>query len=75
MVVLFHAAVNLDAFIPAAVGWTGSAWFLSAIVTWFVALVVAARFEHETWLHDPAWPRPTLRPRPHPPDEAGTATS
>ena len=47
MVILFHAAVNLGAFVPAAVGSTGAASFLYAIVTWIVALIVAARFGHE----------------------------
>ena len=44
---LFHAAVNLGAFIPAAVGSTGAASFLYALVTWVVALIVAARFGRE----------------------------
>jgi uncharacterized protein len=47
VVILFHAAVNLGAFVPAAVGSAGAASFLYAIVTWIVALVVAARFGHE----------------------------
>jgi membrane protease YdiL (CAAX protease family) len=47
VVILLHAAVNLGAFVPAAVGSTGAASFLYAIVTWIVALVVAARFGHE----------------------------
>lgn len=47
VVVLFHTAVNLGAFVPAAVGSAGAASFLYAIVTWVVALVVAARFGHE----------------------------
>jgi len=44
---LFHAAVNLGAFIPAVVGSTGAASFLYALVTWMVALIVAARFGRE----------------------------
>jgi membrane protease YdiL (CAAX protease family) len=44
---LFHAAVNLGAFIPAAVASTGAASFLYALVTWIVALIVAARFGQE----------------------------
>ena len=47
VVILFHAAVNLGAFIPAAIGSTGAASFLYALVTWIVALIVAARFGHE----------------------------
>lgn len=47
VVLLFHAAVNLGAFVPAAVGSTGAASFLYALVTWIVALIVAARFGHE----------------------------
>lgn len=47
VVILFHAAVNLGAFVPAAVGSTGAASFLYALVTWVVALIVAARFGHE----------------------------
>jgi hypothetical protein len=47
VVMLFHAAVNLGAFVPGAVGSTGAASFLYALVTWIVALVVAARFGHE----------------------------
>ena len=47
VVMLFHAAVNLGAFVPAAVGSTGAASFLYALVTWIVALIVAARFGHE----------------------------
>jgi membrane protease YdiL (CAAX protease family) len=47
VVMLFHAAVNLGAFIPAAVASTGAASFLYALVTWIVALIVAARFGQE----------------------------
>ena len=47
VVILFHAAVNLGAFVPAAVGSTGAASFLYALVTWGVALVVAARLGRE----------------------------
>jgi uncharacterized protein len=47
VVMLFHAAVNLGAFLPGAVGSTGAASFLYALVTWIVALIVAARFGHE----------------------------
>jgi uncharacterized protein len=47
VVLLFHAAVNLGAFVPAAVGSTGAASFLYALVTWIVALIVAARFGQE----------------------------
>ena len=47
VVIVFHAAVNLGAFVPAAVGSTGAASFLYAIATWIVALLVAGRFGHE----------------------------
>jgi membrane protease YdiL (CAAX protease family) len=47
MVMLFHAAVNLGAFVPAAVGSTGAASFLYALVTWIVALIVVARYGRE----------------------------
>jgi membrane protease YdiL (CAAX protease family) len=47
VVMLFHAAVNLGAFVPGAVGSTGAASFLYALVTWIVALIVAVRFGHE----------------------------
>jgi membrane protease YdiL (CAAX protease family) len=51
--ILFHAAVNLGAFVPAAVGSTGAASFLYALVTWVVALIVAARFGHENLARRP----------------------
>jgi uncharacterized protein len=47
VVILFHAAVNLGAFIPVAVRSTGAASFLYAIATWIVALAVAGRFGRE----------------------------
>jgi membrane protease YdiL (CAAX protease family) len=47
VVILFHAAVNLGAFVPVAVGSTGGASFVYAIATWIVALAVAARFGRE----------------------------
>lgn len=47
VVILFHAAVNLGAFVPAALGSTGAASFLYALVTWIVALLVAGRYGHE----------------------------
>jgi membrane protease YdiL (CAAX protease family) len=42
--ILFHTAVNLAAFVPAAVGSTGAASFLYPLITWIVALIVAARY-------------------------------
>jgi membrane protease YdiL (CAAX protease family) len=45
--ILFNAAVNLGAFVPAAVSSTGAASFLYALATWIVALIVAARFGRE----------------------------
>jgi uncharacterized protein len=47
VVILFHAAVNLGAFVPAAVGSVGAASFIYAFVTWVVALGVASRWGHE----------------------------
>jgi membrane protease YdiL (CAAX protease family) len=47
VVILFHAAVNLAAYIPAAVGSTGAASFLYPLITWVVALIVAARYGRE----------------------------
>ncbi len=47
VVILFHTTVNLASFIPAAVGSPGAASFLYALVTWVVALIVAARLGHE----------------------------
>jgi membrane protease YdiL (CAAX protease family) len=66
VVILFHAAVNLGAFIPAAVGSTGAASFLYAIVTWIAALVVAARFGQE---------HPASRPRVAAPEPASATAS
>jgi hypothetical protein len=67
VVMLFHAAVNLGAIVPAAVGSTGAASFLYALVTWIVALIVAARFGHENL---------ATRPRVVAPDPtASTATA
>ena len=40
VVILFHAAVNLAAFLPAAVGSTGAASLLNVLLTWLVAAVV-----------------------------------
>jgi hypothetical protein len=48
VVMLFHASINLGAFVPAAVGSIGAVSFLYAIVTWIVALVVVARFGKAT---------------------------
>jgi uncharacterized protein len=47
VVILFHTSVNLAAFVPRAVGSTGAASFLYAIVTWIVAIVVVWRFRSE----------------------------
>jgi membrane protease YdiL (CAAX protease family) len=48
VVILFHASINLGSFVPAAVGSTGAASTLYAVVTWIVALVVVARFGKAT---------------------------
>jgi uncharacterized protein len=44
VVILFHAAVNLAAFLPAAVGSTGAASLLNVLLTWIVAIMVVVRF-------------------------------
>ena len=54
VVILFHTSINLAAFVPAAVGSTGAASFLYAIVTWIVALVVVSRFGRANLAHSPA---------------------
>jgi membrane protease YdiL (CAAX protease family) len=48
VVMLLHAAVNVGAFIPAAMGSTGMASTLYAVVTWVVAILVAWRFGRAT---------------------------
>ena len=42
VVILFHAAVNLAAFLPAALGSGGAASLLNVILTWIAAIVVVA---------------------------------
>lgn len=54
VVILFHTSINLAAFVPAAVGSTGAASFLYAIVTWMVALVVVSRFGRANLASSPA---------------------
>jgi membrane protease YdiL (CAAX protease family) len=54
VVILFHTSINLGAFVPAAVGSTGAASFLYAIVTWIVALVVVSRYGRTTLASAPA---------------------
>jgi uncharacterized protein len=54
VVILFHASINLGAFMPAAVGSTGAASFLYAIVTWIVAVVVVYRYGRTTLARGPA---------------------
>jgi membrane protease YdiL (CAAX protease family) len=44
VVILFHTSINLGAFVPAAVGSTGAASFLYAIVTWIAALIIVSRY-------------------------------
>ena len=43
VVILFHAAVNLAAFLPSAVGSGGAVPLLNVIITWLVALGVVVR--------------------------------
>lgn len=54
VVILFHTSINLAAFLPAAVGSTGAASFLYAIVTWIVALVIVFRFGRANLASSPA---------------------
>jgi len=54
VVVLFHTSINLGAFVPAAVGSTGAASFLYAIVTWIVALIIVSRYRKTTLASAPA---------------------
>ena len=54
VVILFHTSINLGAFVPAAVGSTGAASFLYAIVTWIVALIVVSRYGRTTLASAPA---------------------
>jgi CAAX protease family protein len=54
VVILFHTSINLAAFVPAAVGSTGAASFLYAIVTWIVALIVVSRFGRANLANSPA---------------------
>ena len=44
VMILFHAAVNLAAFVPAAIGSTGPAAMLNVLLTWIVAILVVVRF-------------------------------
>ena len=48
VVIAFHAAVNLAAFLPAAVGSTGAAPLLNVLLTWLVALAVILRYGRRT---------------------------
>ena len=43
VVILFHASVNLAAFLPAAVGSGGAASLLNVLITWLVAIGVVVR--------------------------------
>jgi hypothetical protein len=44
VVILFHAAVNLAAFLPSALGSVGAASLLNVLVTWIVAILVGRSF-------------------------------
>ena len=44
VVILFHAAVNLAAFLPGAIGSGGAASLLNVLLTWVVAAVVVIRY-------------------------------
>jgi membrane protease YdiL (CAAX protease family) len=49
VVILFHAAVNLAAFLPAAVGSTGAASLLYVLLTWIAAIMVVVRSGGRGW--------------------------
>jgi membrane protease YdiL (CAAX protease family) len=65
VVILFHTSVDLAAFVPAAVGSTGAASFLYAIVTWIVALVIVFRFGRASLARSPAVAVEDSTGRPH----------
>jgi uncharacterized protein len=44
VVILFHASVNLAAFLPTAVGSGGAAPLLNVLITWLVAILVVVRY-------------------------------
>ena len=44
VVILFHASVNLAAFLPSALGSVAAASLLNVLVTWIVAILVVVRF-------------------------------
>jgi uncharacterized protein len=44
VVILFHAAVNFAAFLPAAFGSGGAASLLNVLITWLVAIGIIVRF-------------------------------
>ena len=49
MVILFHAAINLAAFLPSVIGSGGAASLLNVLLTWIAAIVVVTCFGR-TWL-------------------------
>jgi membrane protease YdiL (CAAX protease family) len=56
VVIAFHTAVNLAAFLPAAVGSVGAAPMLNVLLTWVVALVVVIRYGRNTLSSTPRLP-------------------
>ena len=48
VVIAFHTAVDLAAFLPGAVGSTGAAPVLNVVLTWLVAVVVILRYGRKT---------------------------
>ena len=48
VVILFHTAVNLAVFLPAAIGSTGAASLLNVLLTWIVAIAVIVRYGRRT---------------------------
>ena len=44
VVILFHAAINVAAFVPSALGSGGTASLLNVVITWLVAILVVLRW-------------------------------
>ena len=54
VVILFHASVNTGSFIPGALGSTGAASMLYALLTWLAVVVVVWRYGRRTLSRHPA---------------------
>ena len=68
VVILFHAAVNLAAFLPTAVGSGGAAPLLNVLITWLVAILVVVRCGRPRLVSPPPAEVATVKRAPrHPP--------